>query len=72
LAVFVLDRNHQQLMPCTEKRAGLLLDRGRARIHKVEPFTIRLVDRTIADSDFQPLVLRIDRKRCETPPAHHW
>ena len=60
MAVFVLDRNHQPLMPCTEKRAGLLLDRGRARIHKIEPYTIRLIDRTVADCVLQPLAIRID------------
>lgn len=30
--VFVLDAQKNPLMPCTEKRARLLLERGRARL----------------------------------------
>ena len=41
MAVFVLDRNGEALMPCTEKRARLLLERDRARVHRVVPFVIR-------------------------------
>ena len=40
--VFVLDRHRKPLMPCTEKRARQLLERGRAVVHKMAPFTIRL------------------------------
>ena len=40
--VFVLDKHQKPLMPCTEKRARLLLERGRAVIHTRAPFTIRL------------------------------
>jgi len=47
-------------MPCTEKRARLLLERGRARVHKVVPFTIRIVDRQIKDCEFQALRVKID------------
>jgi hypothetical protein len=43
--VFVLDKQGKPLMPCTEKRARLLLDRGRARIHRLVPMVIRLIDR---------------------------
>ena len=50
MAVFVLDRHKKPLMPCSEKRARLLLERGRARIHKMSPFTIRLVDRLVENS----------------------
>ncbi len=60
MAVFVLDRHGKPLMPCTEKRARLLLKRGRARVHRVVPFVIRLVDRTQANSDFQPVRVKID------------
>lgn len=35
--VFVLDKHGKALMPCTEKRARLLLERGRARVHRVLP-----------------------------------
>ena len=58
--VFVLDRYKRPLMPCSEKRARLLLERGRARVHRLYPFTIRLVDRVVQASDLQPLVLKVD------------
>lgn len=45
MAVFVLDKRKRPLMPCSEKRARLLLDRGRAVVHRMTPFTIRLRDR---------------------------
>ena len=41
MAVFVLDRRKKPLMPCSEKRARIMLGRGRARIHRMMPFTIR-------------------------------
>ena len=37
VSVFVLDKTGKPLMPCTEKRARLLLERGRARVHRVLP-----------------------------------
>lgn len=58
--VFVLDKHKKPLMPCSEKRARLLLERGRARVHKLEPFTIRLVDRLVENSVLQPLRLKLD------------
>lgn len=58
--VLVLDKRKRPLMPCTEKRARLLLHRGRARVHRMYPFTIRLVDRTVEESRFQPLRLKLD------------
>ena len=58
--VFVLDKHKKPLMPCSEKRARLLLGRGRARIHKIAPFTIRLKDRLAAESDFQPVRIKFD------------
>ena len=60
MAVFVLDRYKNPLMPCSEKRARLLLARGRARVHRLIPFTIRVIDRRIAESQLQPLELKID------------
>ncbi len=60
MAVFVLDRRKKPLMPCSEKRARILLERGRARVHRIMPFTIRLVDRLQADSVLQPLRLKLD------------
>ncbi|WP_298054120.1 RRXRR domain-containing protein, partial [uncultured Paenalcaligenes sp.] len=60
MAVFVLDQHQTPLMPCSEKRARLLLARGRARVHRLIPFTIRVIDRRIAESQLQPLELKID------------
>ena len=53
MAVFVLDRHKKPLMPCSEKRARKLLARGRARVHRLMPFSIRLVDRTVNESVLQ-------------------
>ncbi len=58
MAVFVLDKRKRPLMPCSEKRARLLLERGRAVVHKRYPFTIRLKDRISGNT--QPLRLGID------------
>ena len=58
--VFVLDQHKKPLMPCTPKRARLLLARGRAVVHRVKPFVIRLRDRRAQDSVLQESVLKID------------
>lgn len=58
--VFVLDKHKEPLMPCSEKRARLLIERGRAAVHKMEPFTIRLKDRTSEASQLQSLRLKLD------------
>jgi len=60
VSVFVLDRSGKPLMLCSEKRARLLLERGRARVHRVMPFVIRLVDRQVDASVFQPLRIKLD------------
>ncbi len=60
MAVFVLDKRKRPLMPCSEKRARRLLERGRARVHRRVPFTIRLVDRLQEDSTLQPVRLKLD------------
>lgn len=60
MAVYVLDKTGKPLMPCSEKRARLLLERGRARVHRLAPLVIRLVDRRLADSAVQPLTLKLD------------
>ena len=60
MAVFVLDTQGQALMPCTEKRARLLLARGRARVHRLVPMVIRLVDRQIESCALQSLRLKLD------------
>ena len=58
MAVFVLAKNKTPLMPCSEKRARLLLSRRRAVVHRMTPFTIRLKDRV--DGECQPLHLKLD------------
>ena len=60
MAVLVLDRKKRPLMPCTPKRARKLLAAGRARVHRLFPFCIRLVDRSIEQSALQPLRLSLD------------
>lgn len=60
MAVYVLDKRGKPLMPCSEKRAKLLLARGRARVHRVKPFCIRLVDRLLENSALQDLAIKID------------
>lgn len=56
--VFVLDKHKKPLMPCSEKRGRLLLERRQAVIHKRHPFTIRLKDRV--GGDVQPTRIKID------------
>ncbi|EIM96552.1 HNH endonuclease [Paraburkholderia hospita] len=60
MSAFVLDRNGRPLMPCSEKRARHLLARGRARVHRVMPFVIRLVDRMADSCALQPLRIKLD------------
>lgn len=58
MAVFVLSKNKKPLMPCSEKRARLLLSRKQAVVHLTYPFTIRLKKQT--GNATQPLQLKID------------
>lgn len=60
MSVFVLDARKRPLMPCSEKRARLLLKRGRARVARRYPFTIRLVDRRVENSELQPVRVKLD------------
>ncbi len=60
MSVFVLDQRKQPLMPCSERRARLLLRRKRAVVHRVWPFTIRLKDRSQQASQVQPVALKLD------------
>jgi len=60
MAVFVLDQQKHPLMPCSEKRARLLLKSNRAVVHRVWPFTIRLKDRSRATSQVQSIALKVD------------
>ena len=58
MAVFVLDKRKRPLMPCAEKRARQLLDRGQAVVHTLRPFTIRLRDRVGGET--QSVEIRLD------------
>lgn len=58
--VLVLDRRHRPLMPCSGRRARILLQVGRAVIHRLVPFTIRLKDRFLEDCELQDLSLKLD------------
>jgi 5-methylcytosine-specific restriction endonuclease McrA len=58
MAVFVLGKTKKPLMPCSEKRARILLSRNRAVVVRMHPFTIRLKDRK--EGVLQPLRLSVD------------
>ena len=58
--VLVLDRHSCPLMPCHPARARELLAKRRARIHRRYPFTIRLVDRLVENSEVNGVVVKID------------
>lgn len=58
--VFVLDKHGHPLMPCNAARARQLLGAGRARVHRIAPFVIRLVDREQGAATTQPIRLGID------------
>ena len=42
MSVFVVDRLYRPLLPTNEARARILLNKGKAVVHTVEPFTIQL------------------------------
>lgn len=58
--VAVLGIDGQPLMPCSGKRARQLLDRKRARVVRIMPFVIQLVDRDQSDSILQDMVAKVD------------
>ncbi|MEU4493093.1 RNA-guided endonuclease IscB [Streptomyces sp. NPDC023998] len=58
--VFVLANDGRPLMPCHPARARELLAKGRAVVARQAPFTIRLKDRSRADSEVEGVRLRID------------
>ena len=60
MAVFVLDKRKAPLMPCSEKRARNLLASGRARVHRLIPFSIRIIDLEVAGCALQPVKIKID------------
>ncbi len=58
--VFVLDKHGHPLMPCHPARARKLLKSGRARVHHLAPFVIRMVDREIGQCKVPGVVVKID------------
>lgn len=58
--VSVLGVDGRPLMPCTGKRARLLLTKSRAFVRRHIPFTIQLKDRNQDDCHLQPLQVKID------------
>ncbi|OKI66009.1 HNH endonuclease [Micromonospora sp. CB01531] len=58
--MFVVDRHHRPLQPCSPARARKLLASGRAVVHRHTPFVIRLKDRGVADSQVDGVELGID------------
>ena len=57
-SVFVVDKNNVALMPCHPGRARVLLERKRADVYKMHPFTIRILDRE--DGVLQAVELKVD------------
>jgi 5-methylcytosine-specific restriction endonuclease McrA len=60
MSVFVLGSDRRPLMPCSEKRARLLLERGRAAVIRRYPFTIILNDRSQDDCELQTIEIKLD------------
>lgn len=60
MAVFVLGKDGKPLMPCSEKRARLLLAKGRAVVKRIKPFVIQLKDRDQSNCELQNLEVKID------------
>lgn len=58
MTVFVLSKNKKPLMPCSEKRARILLSKKQAVVHQFYPFTIRL--KKEAGSARQPIQVKLD------------
>lgn len=56
--VFVLSGNGKPLMPTCPARARELLKNGRARVHRLAPFTIRIIDRRTGAN--QAVVAKVD------------
>jgi hypothetical protein len=68
-SVHVLDRRGKPVMPTTPKRARQLLDRRRARVHKLKPFTIRIVDIFAENFMIDPDKLRLALSGQSSSPA---
>ncbi|WP_040702729.1 RNA-guided endonuclease IscB [Nocardiopsis ganjiahuensis] len=55
-----MDKNHIPLQPCPPARARKLLTKKRAVVARHTPFTIRLTDRTAAESEIDGVEIGID------------
>ncbi len=60
IVVLLLDAHRNPLMPGTEKRARQMLERVRAVVHQMAPFTLRRNNRTAETSIFQPIRMKFD------------
>ena len=59
MLVFVLNKNGKSLMPCSPRKARLLLKSGKAKVKSRKPFTIQLI---YGSSGYnQPIYLGIDK-----------
>ena len=58
MRVFVLSNNRKPLMPCSPKRARLLLEKKEAAVFRCYPFTIILNNRE--DGNLQETELKLD------------
>jgi hypothetical protein len=56
--VFVLSKTKKPLMPCKPSRAKRLLDSGKAKVYRLQPFTLILTERK--DGDVQEIELKLD------------
>jgi 5-methylcytosine-specific restriction endonuclease McrA len=57
--VFVLDTNHRQLAPCSQRKAKKLLRSGKAAVYKLFPFTI-ILKYSVTNPTLPSLRLKID------------
>jgi 5-methylcytosine-specific restriction endonuclease McrA len=55
---FVLSKDGSPLMPCSNARARILIGKGRAKVYRLFPFTIQLMDRV--SGDVQPITIKFD------------
>src|SRR5271157_3294531 len=55
---FVLSKDGNPLMPCSNARARILIRKGRAKVYRLFPFTIQLIDRI--SGDVQPVAIKFD------------
>ncbi len=57
--VFVIDTNKQQLNPVTPKQARRLLEKGKAAVFRMYPFTL-ILKTAIKNPEIRPLTLKLD------------